>query len=72
MINKNSLSVLGQFYFNIKESFESIYKNSNFYEKKISKTSNNRFELCPISLLFFSMIYPLCWEGCRVQLHPPR
>ena len=45
MINTNSLGILGQFYFNIKESFKSIYQNSNFYEKKISKTSGINF--CP-------------------------
>ena len=45
MINTNSLGILGQFYFNIKESFKSIYKNSNFYEKKISNTLNNVFEI---------------------------
>ena len=40
MINTNSLGILGQFYFKIKESFKSIYQNSSFYEKKISKTFN--------------------------------
>ena len=44
MINRNSLGILGQFYFNIRDSFKSIYKNSNFYEKKISKTFKNSFE----------------------------
>ena len=47
MINKNSLSVLGQLYFNIKKSFKSIYQNSNFYEKKISKTFGDSFEYKP-------------------------
>ena len=56
MINKNSLSVLGQFYFNIKEVFKSIYKNSNFYEKKISKTSSNSFEYKPSPHLLSSII----------------
>ena len=37
MINKSSLDILGQFYFNIKESLKSIYQNSNFYEKKYQK-----------------------------------
>ena len=45
MINTNSLGIIGQFYSNIKESFKSIYQNSNFYEKKISKTFDNSFEL---------------------------
>ena len=43
MINTNSLGILGQFYFNVKENLKSIYKNSNFYEKKISKTFDNAF-----------------------------
>ena len=37
MINTNSLGILGQFYLNIKDSFKSIYQNSNFYEKKYQK-----------------------------------
>ena len=44
MINTDSLGILGQFYSNIKESFKSIYQNSNFYENKISKTFKNSFE----------------------------
>ena len=47
MIKTNSLEILGKFYFNIKESFKSIYQNSNFYEKKISKTFNSSFEYKP-------------------------
>ena len=45
MIKTDSLGILGQFYLNIKESFKSIYKSSNFYEKKISRTFGNNFEL---------------------------
>ncbi len=56
MININPLGILGQFYFNIKESFKSIYKNSNFYEKKISKTFNNSFEYKPSPHLLASII----------------
>ncbi len=56
MINTNSLSILGQFYFNIKESFKSIYQNSNFYEKKISKTFNSSFEYKPSPHLLSSII----------------
>ena len=47
MINTNSLGILGQFYFNIRKSFKSIYQNSNFYEKKISKTFDSSFEYKP-------------------------
>ncbi|MDC3062657.1 heparinase II/III-family protein [Candidatus Pelagibacter sp.] len=56
MININSSSILGQFYFNIKESFKSIYQNSNFYEKKISKTYENSFEYKPSPHLLSSII----------------
>ena len=56
MINTNSLGILGQFYFNIKESFKSIYQNSNFYEKKISKTFDNSFEYKPSPHLLSSLI----------------
>ena len=56
MINTNSLSILGQFYFNIKESFKSIYQNSNFYEKKISKTFDNSFEYKPSPHLLSSIV----------------
>ncbi len=56
MIIKNSLGILGQFYFNIKESFKSIYQNSNFYERKISKTFENSFEYKPSPYLLSSII----------------
>ena len=56
MINTNSLGILGQFYFNIKKSFKSIYQNSNFYEKRISKTFDNNFEYKPSPHLLSSII----------------
>ena len=56
MINTNSLGILGQFYFNIRDSFKSIYQNSNFYEKKISKTFGNSFEYKPSPHLLSSII----------------
>ena len=56
MINTNFLGILGQFYFRIKESFKSIYKSSNLYEKKISKTINNSFEYKPSPHLLSSII----------------
>ncbi len=56
MINKNSLGILGQFYLNIKKSFKTIYQNSNFYEKKISKTFENNFEYKPSPHLLSSII----------------
>ena len=56
MINSNSIGILGQFYLNIKETFKSIYQNSNFYEKKISKTFDNSFEYKPSPHLLSSVI----------------
>jgi len=56
MIKTNSLDILGQFYFNIKKSFKSVYQNSNFYEKKISKTFNSGFEYKPSPHLLSSII----------------
>ncbi len=56
MINTNSLGILGQFYFNIKENLKSIYKNSNFYEKKISKTFDNGFKYKPSPHILSSII----------------
>ena len=56
MINTNSSGILGQFYLNIKESFKSIYQNSNLYEKKISKTFDNSFEYKPSPHLLLSII----------------
>ncbi len=56
MINTNSFGILGQFFFNIRKSFKSIYLNSNFYEKKISKTFGNSFEYKPSPHLLSSII----------------
>ena len=56
MINKNSLGFLGQFYFSLKNNFKKVYQNSNFYEKKISKTFNNNFQYKPSPHLLSSII----------------
>ncbi len=56
MINTNSLGVLGQFYFGLKNNFKKIYQNSNFYEKKISKTFNSSFHYRPSPHLLSSII----------------
>ena len=56
MINANSLGLLGQFYFNLKNNFKKIYQNSNFYEKKISKTFDNNFQYKPSPHLLSSII----------------
>ena len=56
MINKNSLGFLSQLYFNLKDNFKKIYQNSNFYEKKISKTFENNFQYKPSPHLLSSII----------------
>ena len=56
MINKNSLDFLGQFYFSLKNNFKQIYQNSNFYEKKISKTFSDNFQYKPSPHLLSSVI----------------
>ena len=56
MINNNSLGFLSQFYFSLKNNFKKIYQNSNFYEKKISKTLDNNFQYKPSPHLLSSII----------------
>ena len=56
MINGNSLGFFGQFYFGLKDNFKKIYQNSNFYEKKISKTFDNNFQYKPSPHLLSSII----------------
>ena len=56
MINTNSLGFLGQFYLGLKYNFKKIYQNSNFYEKKISKTFDNYFQYKPSPHLLSSII----------------
>ena len=56
MINKNSLRNPNQFFFNLKDSFKKIYKNSNFYDNKISKVKDNNFEYKPSPYLLSSII----------------
>ena len=56
MINANSLGFFGQFYFGLKNNFKKIYQNSNFYEKKISKTFDNNFQYKPSPHLLSSII----------------
>jgi uncharacterized heparinase superfamily protein len=56
MINTNYLSVLNKFYFNIINNCKKFYRNSNFYNKKISKTFNNNFEYKPSPHLLSSIV----------------
>ena len=56
MINRNSLSIFSEAFFKLKNNFNQIYKNSGFYEKKISKTFNSSFEYKPSPHLLSSII----------------
>ncbi len=56
MINANSFGFLCQFYFGLKNNLKKIYQNSNFYEKKISKTFDNNFQYKPSPHLLSSII----------------
>ena len=56
MINKNTFSVFSEAFLKLKYNFNQIYQNSNFYEKKISKTFNNDFEYKPSPHLLSSII----------------
>ena len=56
MINTNSLGFLSQFYIRLINNFKEIYQNSNFYEKKISKTFDNIFHYKPSPHLLSSII----------------
>ena len=56
MINVNSFGFLSQLYFGLKDNFKKIYQNSNFYEKKISKTFKNNFQYKPSPHLLTSII----------------
>ncbi len=56
MIKTNTLGFLGQLYFGLKNNFKKIYKNSGFYEKKISKTFNSNFQYKPSPYLLSSII----------------
>ena len=56
MGNTDYFGILSKFYFNIKNNCKKIYRNSNFYDKKISKTFNNRFIYKPSPYLLSSII----------------
>ena len=56
MIIKNIIADLGQIYFNLKLSLKQFYQNSNFYDKKISKTKDINFDYKPSPLPMLSSI----------------
>jgi hypothetical protein len=56
MTIKNFIADLGQIYFNLKISLKQFYQNSNFYDKKISKTKDITFGYKPSPYLLSSII----------------
>ncbi len=53
---KNFIADLGQIYFNLKLNLKQFYQNSNFYDKKISKTNDIGFDYKPSPYLISSII----------------
>ena len=47
---------LSQFYFEVKKNLKEVYQNSNFYDKKISKTKNITFDYKPSPYLLSSIV----------------
>ena len=56
MIIKNFIANLSQIYFNLKLSLKQFYQNSNFYDKKISKTNDVVFGYKPSPHLISSIV----------------
>jgi len=56
MIIKNFIVNLGQIYFSLKLNLKQFYQNSNFYDKKISKTRDISFRYKPSPYLLSSIV----------------
>jgi hypothetical protein len=56
MTIKNFIADLSQIYFNLKLSLKQFYQNSNFYDKKISKTKDIAFDYKPSPYLISSIV----------------
>ena len=56
MIIKNFIVKLNQIYFNLKLSLKQFYHNSNFYDKKISRTKDIAFDYKPSPYLLSSIV----------------
>ena len=56
MIIKKFIANLSQIYFNLKLSLKQFYQNSNFYDKKISKTNEIDFDYKPSPYLLSSIV----------------
>ena len=53
---KNIIGDLSQIYFNLELSLKQFYQNSNFYDKKISKTKDITFDYKPSPYLLSSVL----------------
>ena len=56
MTIKNFIADLSQIYFNLKLNLKQFYQNSNFYDKKISKTKDIVFDYKPSPYLLSSIV----------------
>ncbi|WP_440681432.1 heparinase II/III family protein [Candidatus Pelagibacter sp. HIMB1623] len=56
MQNQKSLVLSNELFYRLRKVFKKIYQNSNFYEKKISKTYDNNFVYKPSPHLLSSII----------------
>ena len=56
MTIKNFIAYLGQIYFSLKFNLKKFYQNSNFYDKKISKTKDIAFGYKPSPYLLSSIV----------------
>ena len=56
MIINNFTDNFSQFYFDFKKSIKKFYQNSNFYDKRISKTKDITFEYKPSPYLLSSIV----------------
>ena len=56
MTIKNFIAYLGQIYFSLKFNLKKLYQNSNFYDKKISKTKDIVFSYKPSPYLLSSIV----------------
>ena len=56
MIKANYPDFFSKLYFSLKNNLKKFYRNSNFYDKKISKTLNNCFRYRPSPHLLSSII----------------
>jgi len=56
MLNQKSLGLSNELFYRLRKVFKKIYQNSNFYEKKISKTYDNNFVYKPSPHLLSSIV----------------